>query len=255
MASGAYQEIITVENKDSMITPDMEPVHVQVIKKSSEFYNTIQTVISLHHLGTVGGLVLIVDGILGLFFGYSLGLTGLQILNEFFMIAFGVILIFIEYPTLADMSKFRRKLHHFARFLFVPMGRGCFYTYITCLLFSQYPDPVDIISAIYLIILSVLCVKVGLSSQKALHDLKLMFTSVDDIKRKITEIRNQNHEILGAGFNLPEGLDKSDFRQLCKDYGIILGKNELDAMVLCLDSDQDGKVGFDELCAWWEHDI
>lgn len=136
------------------------------------------------------------------------------------------------------------------------MGRGCFYIYITCCLLAQWPDIFDIVAAIYFAILAGLCVKVGLTTQKKLADLKESFGSVDDIKRKITEIRNVNFPPdIGNDPALPESLEKSEFLALCKDYGIMPGKNELDAMVLCLDADQDEKVGYDEICMWWEHDI
>lgn len=257
MASGSesYQQIVTVE-ADPIIASDMDPVHVQVIRKTGEFYNTVQMVVSLHHLGAVGGVLLIVNGLIGLFFGYSLGLTGLQVLTEIFLTMFGAVIIFVEYPKITAMSKLRRKLFHFARFLFIPMGRGCFYIYITCCLLAQWPDIFDIVAAIYFAILAGLCVKVGLTTQKKLADLKESFGSVDDIKRKITEIRNVNFPPdLGNDPALPESLEKSEFLALCKDYGIMPGKNELDAMVLCLDADQDEKVGYDEICMWWEHDI
>lgn len=106
---------------------------------------------------------------MGIFFGSAFGLDAVHVLLEMVMLVMGVIVLLVEGADklvtnnegIAWCQLYRGKLFHFARFLFVPIGRGYFYLYISAMLLAQYPDPVDLFVFFYMFAFTIFCLHVG----------------------------------------------------------------------------------------------
>ena len=109
-------------------------------------------------------------GVVGIFFGSAFGLDAVHVLLEMVMVFVGFVVLMIEGADklctpdnegVAWCQLYRGKLFHFARFLFVPIGRGYFYLYISVMLLAQYPDPVDLGVFFYMFFFTIFCLNVG----------------------------------------------------------------------------------------------
>lgn len=220
---------------------------------------TLRENVTVTKLGIIGGSLLVLDGVLGIFVGHAFGLDLLHVVLELFMVCFGVIMLLVEgadkYLTqneegTAWASQFRGKLHHFARFIFVPIGRGYFYLYIAVMLMAQYPDPVDLTVSVYMLGFVVFCLVIGYSTQKKLFELKCEFNCTEDLNTMLVKTNGYRES--------PPRLwiKKDEFRDWCKDeFDIVFECNEVDAAFLIIDADQDGAISFVEMEEWWGHDI
>ena len=152
--------------------------------------------ITVRRLGIIGGSLLVLDGILGIFVGHAFGLDILHVILELFMVMFGFIMLVVEAadkPLSRDgkgygwATQFRGKLHHFARFIFVPLGRGYFYLYIAVMLLAQYPDPIDLAASLYMFGFVVFCLSTGYSTQKKLYELKCEFKCTEELNMELVK--------------------------------------------------------------------
>jgi len=253
MVRSGYDEVITIG--DDASDNEGGPTNQTWVQKKVQM---VKDRISLHHLGFVGGVLLIFDGVVGIFFGHAFGLDAVHVLLEMFMIVFGAVMLLVEGADklvtkdnegTAWCQLYRGKLFHFARFLFVPIGRGYFYLYISVMLLAQYPDPVDMFAFFYMFSFVVFCLHVGYQTQRKLFELKCEFNCTEDLNSALVKT---------------EGFVDSESRLIPKDQfhdwasrqlNITFERNELDAAFLTIDADQDGFISFNEMEEWWGHDI
>ena len=256
--------------------------------------------VSLHHLGFLAGTALVADGIIGLMFGLGMGLDTIQWVQEFIIVAFGMVVILVESSDRAALpccggsrgtvggvtTKLRQILYHYAKFLFVPYGRGAYYVYCSMLLFAQYPDHLDVIIGLFMLALSVVMVVVGCRSDSKLKLLKESFNDASDIKSVFAKFQDDDQRL-----NREQFLDLANGRyggvliklcatpfvvffmcfvssiaclvihrfytieQIAKRCGEPWGANEIDAALLAIDECQDGYIEEEELVEWFKHDI
>ena len=177
--------------------------------------------VSLHHLGFLAGTILMADGIIGLIFGPGMGLDPIQWVQEFTIVAFGMILMFVESSDRAALpccrareskplpfsyrdfslyitTKLRQILYHYAKFVFVPYGRGAYYVYCSILLFSQFPDKLDVTVGVFMLALSVVAIVVGCRSAVKLKMLKESFNDASDIKNSFAKYHGAEPRLNGV---------------------------------------------------------
>ena len=170
--------------------------------------------VSLHHLGFLAGTILMADGIIGLIFGPGMGLDSIQWVQEFTIVAFGMILMFVESSDRAALpccrargykpvvggvtTKLRQILYHYAKFVFVPYGRGAYYVYCSILLFSQFPDKLDVTVGVFMLALSVVAIVVGCRSAVKLKMLKESFNDASDIKNSFVKYHGAEPRLNGV---------------------------------------------------------
>uniref|UniRef100_A0A7S2BIJ1 EF-hand domain-containing protein n=1 Tax=Florenciella parvula TaxID=236787 RepID=A0A7S2BIJ1_9STRA len=218
----------------------------------------VKNKISLQLLGFIAGALLIFDGVVGIFFGSAFGLDAVHVLLEMVMVFAGFVVLMIEGADklctpddegVAWCQLYRGKLFHFARFLFVPIGRGYFYLYISVMLLAQYPDPVDLGVFFYMFFFTIFCLNVGYQTQRKLYELKCEFDCTEDLNSALVKTE---------GFVENEGrmITKVQFEKWAREQlSVIFERNELDAAFLTIDADQDGFISFNEMEEWWGHDI
>ena len=84
-------------------------------------------------------------------------------------------------------TKLRQILYHYAKFVFLPYGRGAYYVYCSILLFSQFPDKLDVTVGVFMLALSVVAIVVGCRSAVKLKMLKESFNDASDIKNSFAK--------------------------------------------------------------------
>ena len=181
--------------------------------------------VSLHHLGFVAGALLVVDGIIGLMVGPGMGLDTIQWVQELAIVCFGVILVLVESSERATLpfcgvsrgtdggvtTKLRQILFHYAKFVFVPYGRGAFYVYCSILLFAQYPDKLDVTIAVFMLSLSIVVVLVGCRTEVKLKVLKKSFNDASDIRTVFSKFQDTDKRLSRAQFwSLANGMWRFD---------------------------------------------
>mmetsp|Transcript_27615 Transcript_27615/g.55759 ORF Transcript_27615/g.55759 Transcript_27615/m.55759 type:complete len:157 (+) Transcript_27615:741-1211(+) len=119
-------------------------------------------------------------------------------------------------------------------------GRGGLYAFAGSLLHTQ-PSKVNVGVGVYMIFVGVVALISSLAAGKKLAEVREAL----DSKRELRNMFDM-HDADGNG-----SLKPAEFAGLCSDLGVVVSYQELVACFNAIDKNDDDKVTYDEMVAWW----
>ena len=164
---------------------------------------------------------------------------------DLWMLAFGLVMLLVE--DLRWCGGFRRgltrrRLFHYARFLFVPPGSGYLYLLVASMLLSRKPSAAILDSALGMYIFGLASLSIILGHYTA-HRLTLLKTAFPSSIAVREHFRGRD-ELTSAGLHA-----------LAEEVGVSLGPVSLEMTMGMLDADQNGIVSSREFIEWWQVDV
>lgn len=218
-------------------------------------------------LGLAVGVLTLVDSLIGMSLASKEDKQIMQIVLELVVFSLAAMMLFVESidtmvlsclgfngqdgegeddePTVSPFVRQRRFLYYFARFLFFPMGRALMYGFLAVLLYAQWPSRLDVYLAHVLVITALSNLAVSWTCSPKLAQLREAFPNSSDISETFAHFPDA----------LGNGLSPGQFKEMCRNVGISLTRNELAAAIQALDATQDGSILQTEFVRWWECDI
>lgn len=187
----------------------------------------------LRGLCLFGGVLLIMDGIMGLFYIFD----PLFVLIQSYLIIGGLIMIVLESKLrfFFCTTHCKKNIEYWAKFLTRIWGRGMFYIFLGTLSIIQY-TVLNIAVGVYVIILGIALM---LLSYKTVEENKSH--TEESIKEKFNQFDRDKRGVI-------------DVRQLeafLQEMGEAVPTMELHAIADYLDVDRTGSIDFEEFKKWW----
>lgn len=191
-------------------------------------------------LGFFAGILMTVNGVLGSL-ASLFGLALFSLLMNLYIVVFGGVCILLEYQDRSLTKKYLRTVEREMHFLFLPMGRGIFYTFCGTLLIVK-GGVFGSLSGICILLIGCL---LFYSNRQAVASLsEIQAGQFDD--QKIQQLFN-TYDKSGDGALAP-----AELASLCNDLGSPLDYNTLESALLILDVNMDGKINYEEFIGWYK---
>lgn len=230
--SNLAREAMTNENLEqvSKVAAD----RVEEIRKSLMDGTTPVRVLAL--IGGVGVAFFAGTGILGSLLSFQ----WLSVVMEIYTFFFGLIMIVLESDFVSLPPKSMDTLYKYCLFLKFIWGRGVLYLITGNLQLAQ-GSIFDLIVGLYVMFVGILYIFLGRSAAKKLSDMKHSIFSEASLKSKFKKADKDK-----SGF-----VTNEEFHQLIKGLDLDMTKREMEGIFFHLDSNEDGKLSYEEFAAWW----
>ena len=192
-------------------------------------------------LGLLAGLLIVLNSFLGFFLELTRISPLMAILNMYTLV-FGVIMAILEYQSPSStMHGFVVIIKTEARFLTRPYGRGAFY-FFCGILFVAKGGIISFLIGLFVCGIGVLLYTSSKNAHRALQQMKLELSGDEHyVQQKFNEFDS----------DADGHLSPKELSHVCVLLGSSLDYNELESVILPLDSDGDGKISFLEFSDWW----
>ncbi|CAM9587647.1 unnamed protein product [Chrysoparadoxa australica] len=209
--------------------------------------------LSIRYAGMIGALALIIISFIG-FFGEVWSIDPVNACVQLYLFVFGFPLLFVELgPRAKCVPKvFFSRVYEYAKFLTVCWGRGFFYFFCGTLALAQW-NLMDVILAVYLMVLGIGMLYFGSRGMKELKAIRAQLVSEDDLREKFKE-----YDVDKNGC-----LDPKELAQFCQDLGAKLTNHKCTSspcspsepyhppLQTLLLSSEDGGIQYEEFLRWW----
>lgn len=192
---------------------------------------------SFRMLALCGGGTMAVLGFLGVI---SSLLNPFSAVVSLYFLFFGCVIVMLEAKNKFYPEKIRTIVVAEFKFLMYLNGRGAFYVFVGTLLMSQ-SSFIESLLGLYMVIVG--CIMIGVGSH-ANNKLSAMKSHITDEAAVISAFNSADKDQNGF-------LTATELAELCKTLGSELSTNELEAAVLCLDTDGSGHICQKEFLTWW----
>jgi len=203
-------------------------------------------------LGCFGGILMTIAGVYNLLYDI-LGLDVVDAVVDAYVAAFGVLSICLEYKQNLLGEDFDVFLKDEFKFIYKPYGRAFLYVLFGLLMFSETGSIVYMIAGPYVTLVGAFIFYVAMQAEKQYAVMKAAH-KLDD-----THLRSEFNKADKGSFLSKDGkLDSKEFAVLYKDLLHLGGPpsiNELQMALLEIDKNNDGKISFDELKAWYHKKV
>jgi len=190
-------------------------------------------------LGMFGGLAM-------MFFG------GMSILGDFFLFNyfgavidvyvffFGLLAVVLEYKDSLLPQKYIDALKVEAKFIYKPYGRAVLYIFFGVLMLSQSKITFQAVG-IYQCLVGGLVIYYAGKAQEALDKFKNVKLSFSQLRKAFKEADKNN-----------DGLTPHELAAMVSKFkGISMSENEVYSAIALLDTDNSGKVSYEEFSSWY----
>lgn len=158
-----------------------------------------------------------------------------------YLFLFGLLAVLLEYKEISFTKYYLDLLRREALFLYRPYGRALFYIFIGVLVLAT-GGILGLLIGTFVTAVGVFVFYASRDAVKRLEQLKLSIHDDHEIAQKFKQYDTDNN-----GF-----LDTKELAALCQALGTKLTIHELEAAILLLDSNGDGKISFNEFQDWWK---
>eukprot|EP00903_Cladosiphon_okamuranus_P018909 g17391.t1 len=156
------------------------------------------------------------------------------------MFLFGVAILILEMKIPLLPKKIIHSIHKYCAFTTVVWGRGAFFIFIGTLSLAQWAF-VDIILGLYLIGIGAGMIFWG---QEAFKTLDALQGEMQDPSVVASLFNKFDHNHDGT-------LDVTEMGNLLESLGAMMRPTEVEAAIIIMDKDNDGKITLQEFQEWW----
>jgi len=237
------------------LAPEAEPTEDTPLQSSSSsktnenkvkegarklFNITREGPLSFRILAFLGGIGMIVAGLIDIIADSIVTFNPAGLLVALYAFIFGILICAIEGKRFDIPDHIEKTAKFYFRILDYTWGRGGLYAFAGSLLHTQ-PSKVNVGVGVYMIFVGVVALISSLAAGKKLAEVREAL----DSKRELRNMFDM-HDADGNG-----SLKPAEFAGLCSDLGVVVSYQELVACFNAIDKNDDDKVTYDEMVAWW----
>lgn len=195
--------------------------------------------VSIKIMSYIGGCMLIFTGFFS-FVGNFFTLHPIDAVVHLYMLIFGAVILLIESQSALVPSNILVNIHKYCAFMTMVWGRGAFMVFAGTLALAQWHF-LDIIIGFYLVIVGAGMIYWGEEAYKSLDALMAEMKNPETVKAMFNKFDDDGNNVL----------DAKELGNLLASLGAKLRPTEVEAAVMIMDRNQDGKISLDEFQAWW----